>query len=133
MRFCRGITGAGALGLLLLAPSAAPAAWNNVFQVTCHGCRKPTVSAFIAPAQVVAASPCCPQQVQYVQRTMYTPVTTFEPVCTQVPVTSNFTSFFWEPVRSYTYKSFFDPCTCTCQSIAIPVCSYRLQIGRAHV
>lgn len=128
MRFCRGITGAGALGLLLLAPSAAPAAWNNVFQVTCHGCKKrPTVSAFIAPAPVVAAAPCCPQQVQYVQRTMYTPVTSYEPVCTQVPVTSNFTSFYWEPVRSYTYSSYFDPCTCTCQSIATPVCSYRLR------
>jgi hypothetical protein len=128
MRFCRGITGAGALGLLLSAPAAAPAAWNNVFQVTCHGCNKrPTVSAFIAPAPVVAASPCCPQTVQYVQRTMYTPVTTFEPVCTQVPVTSHFTSFYWEPVRGYTYSSYFDPCTCTCKSIATPVCSYRLR------
>jgi hypothetical protein len=128
MRFCRGITGAGALGLLLLAPAAAPAAWNNVFQVTCHGCNKrPTVSAYIAPAPVVAASPCCPQQVQYVQRTMYTPVTSYEPVCTQVPVTSNYTSYYWEPVRSYTYSSYYDPCTCTCQSVATPVCSYRLR------
>jgi hypothetical protein len=130
MRFCRGITGAGALALLLLAPQPAPAAWNNVFQVTCHGCRKrPVVAAYAAP--VVAMAPACPapcpQQVQYVQRTMYTPVTTYEPVCTTVPVQSNYTSYYWEPVRSYTYSSYYDPCTCTCQSVATPVCSYRLR------
>src|SRR5439155_8414482 len=126
MTSCRGITGAGALGLLLLAPSAAPAAWNNVFQVTCHGCRRPAVAAYAAP--VVAAAPaCCPQQVQYVQRSMYTPVTTYEPVCTSVPVQSNYTSYYWEPVRSYTYSSYYDPRTCTCQSVATPVTSYRLR------
>src|SRR5262245_20528335 len=126
MRFCRGITGAGALALLLLAPQPATAAWNNVFQVTCHGCKKrPVVAAYAPP--VVAAAPCCPQQVQYVQRTMYTPVTSYEPVCTQVPVTSNYTSYYWEPVRSYTYSSYYDPCTCTCQSVCTPVTSYRLR------
>src|SRR5205809_7423721 len=128
MTSCRGITGAVALGLLLLAPSAAPAAWNNVFQVTCHGCRRPAVSAYVAPAPVVAAAPaCCPQQVQYVQRSMYTPVTTYEPVCTSVPVQSNYTSYYWEPVRSYTYSSYYDPCTCTCQGVATPGTSYRLR------
>jgi Carboxypeptidase regulatory-like domain len=129
----RGIAGAGALGLLLLAPAAAPAAWNNVFQVTCHGCRRPAVAAYAPP--VVAAAPACPApcpppcppQVAYVQRSYYTPVTTYEPVTQMVPVTSNYTSYYYEPVCSYTYSSYYDPCTCTCQSVATPTTSYRLR------
>src|SRR5437773_8178770 len=76
MTLLRGTAGA-ALSLLLLAPSA-PAAWNNVFQVTCHGCRRPATSAYVA---VPAPTTCCaPPQVAYVQRSYYQPVTTFEPV-----------------------------------------------------
>ena len=55
------------------------------------------------------------------------PVGIVTPVCTSVPVQSNYTSYYWEPVRSYTYSSYYDPCTCTCQSVATPVTSYRLR------
>jgi hypothetical protein len=120
-------------GVVLLGTAAAPAraAWNNVFQVCCHGCRTPSVSgyaAFSAPA----ADPCCPcpQPVcttRYVQRCFYQPVTTFQTRTFYEPVTSYRTSYFYEPVCSYRYSCFFDPCTCSWKQVAQPVTSFRLR------
>jgi hypothetical protein len=122
----RGFPAGWALGLLLLAPQLAPAAWDNVFQVTC--CHKrPTVAAF---APVTACAPPCPApcpSVAYVQRSFYTPVTSFVAETRYEPVTSFRTSFFWEPVTSFTFSSYFDPCTCSCKQVACPTTSYRLR------
>jgi hypothetical protein len=54
-------------------------------------------------------------------------VTTFQAETRFEPVTSTRTSFFWEPVTSYTYSSFFDHCSCSCQQVATPVTSFRLR------
>ena len=131
MRIVRGFPAGWALGLLLVAPQLASAAWDNVFQVTC--CKKrPAVAAYVAP--VTACAPPCPApcpapcpSVAYVQRSFYTPVTNYVAETRFEPVTSFRTSFFWEPVTSYTYSSFYDPCTCTCQQVATPVTSFRMR------
>src|SRR6516165_5659822 len=80
-------------GLVALAAGAgrADAAWNNVFQVCCLGCKSspPVTANYIAAYPTVTAAfpadpgccpqPCpqpCPQQVcetRYVQRTYYQP------------------------------------------------------------
>ena len=84
MRLSRGCPAGWALSLLMLAPQLAPAAWNNVFQVTCNKCRKETTSAYYAPIVVNAApacpNNCCQPQTSYVQRSYYQPVTSYETV-----------------------------------------------------
>lgn len=124
----RGFPAGAALSLLLLAPSLAPAAWDNVFQVTC--CHKrPTTAAYYAAPVTACAPPCpapCPS-VAYVQRSYYTPVTNYVAETRYEPVTSYRTSYYYEPVTSYTYSSYYDPCSCSCQQVATPVTSYRLR------
>jgi hypothetical protein len=125
----RGIRAGGALTVLLLAPQLAPAAWNNVFQVTC--CKKrQTTAAFFAPAPVAvpvtACAPPCPTTA-FVQRSFYQPVVSYQAVTNYEPVTSFRTSYFYEPVTSYSYTSFYDPCSCSCQQVATPVTSFRLR------
>jgi hypothetical protein len=136
MTVVRGIRAGGALALLLLVPQIAPAAWDNVFQVTCFGCKKrPTTAAYYAPPSCTScappcpcAAPCpCPTTTAYVQRTYYQPVTTYQCETHYEPVTSYRTSYYYEPVTSYTYSSHYDPCTCTCQQVATPCTSYRLR------
>lgn len=134
MRLLRGCPAGWALSLLLLAPQLAPAAWNNVFQVTCNSCRRQSTSNF-APVVTFAAPSCpqpCPQtccspQTSWVQRSYYQPVTSFQQVTNFEPVTTMRTSFFFEPVTSYHYSSFFDPCSGCCQKVATPTTSFRLR------
>jgi hypothetical protein len=129
MTLVRGIRAGGALAVLLLVPQLAPAAWDNVFQVTCFGCRKQATSAYYAPPPCnTCPAPCpCPTTTAYVQRTYYQPVTTYQAETHYEPVTSYRTSYYYEPVTSYTYSSYYDPCSCSCQQVATPVTSYRLR------
>jgi hypothetical protein len=116
--------------MLLLVPQLAPAAWDNVFQVTCFGCKKhPQTAAYYAPPPCATCpAPCpCPTTTAYVQRTYYQPVTTYQAETHYEPVTSYRTSYYYEPVTSYTYSSYYDACSCSCQQVATPVTSYRLR------
>lgn len=129
----RGLRSVGALTLVLLAPSLAPAAWNNVFQVTCCGGGR-RVAAYAAPS-VSFASPCCPAPCPttccspptFVQRSFCQPVTTMQAFTFNEPVTTFRTSFFWEPVCSYSMSCFVDPCTGCTQQVATPVTSFRMR------
>lgn len=118
-----------ALTLWGLGAVPAHAAWDNVFQVCCFGCRsRPAVSNY-APAACCPAP--CPQQTccttQYVQRSYYTPVTCYQTQVSYQPVTSYRTSYYYEPVTSYRYSCYYDPCTCSYQQIASPQTCYRLR------
>jgi hypothetical protein len=132
----------GALAALLVADTAAHAAWNNVFQVsffhrrrtTPACCQQPVVAVPAAPvvavpaAPVVAqASPCQQCTTQYVQRSYYQPVTTMTTRTYYEPVTSYKTSYYYEPVTSYRYSCYYDPCSCSYQQVATPTTSYRLR------
>lgn len=123
-----GMRAGGALTLLLLAPSFAPAAWNNVFQVTCCGGGR-RVAAYAAPVTSFA-SPCCPApcpQTAWVQRSFCQPVTSYQAVNFMEPVTTMRTSHFWEPVTSFSMSCFVDPCTGCTQQVAVPQTSFRLR------
>jgi hypothetical protein len=127
--------GVCALGLLVTSAGPIDAAWNNVFQITCHrrGCR--TATAFVQVPTVAAAAPdpCCnpcPQPVcttRYVQRCYYQPITTYQTRTYFEPVTTYRTSYYYEPVTSYRYSCYFDPCTCSYQKVACPVQSFQLR------
>jgi hypothetical protein len=135
MRIVRAFPAGWALGLVLLAPQLASAAWDNVFQATC--CHKrPTTAAYFAPTTAFfapAPAPCCPTpccpapKVAFVQRSFYQPVTTFVAETHCEPVTSFKTSFFWEPVTSYSMSCYVDPCTGCPQQVATPTTSFRLR------
>jgi hypothetical protein len=132
MTLVRGFRAGGALALLLLVPQIAPAAWDNVFQVTCFGCKqRPATSSYYiaaAPPCSTCPAPCpCPTTTAYVQRTYYTPVTNYQCETHYEPVTSYRTSYYYEPITSYTYSSYYDSCSCSCQQVATPVTSYRLR------
>jgi hypothetical protein len=118
------------MALLLLVPQLAPAAWDNVFQVTCFG-KRHTSSAYVpSPSCATCPAPCpapCPTTTAYVQRTYYQPITTYQAQTHYEPVTSYRTSYYCEPVTSYTYSSHYDPCTCTCHQVATPVTTYRMR------
>src|SRR5262245_46026929 len=116
---------AGAAFLLVMAASPAHAAWNNAFQLCCHGCKSNTHSYYAPPV----ASACCPPPVccrtSYVQRCYYQAVTTYKTVCE--PVTTYRTSYYCEPVTTYRSSCYYDPCTCQSVQVTVPVTSYRLR------
>jgi hypothetical protein len=127
-----GIRAGGALTLLLLAPSFAPAAWDNVFQVTCCGSGR-RVAAYAspccpapAPTTCCAPPPCCPAPT-FVQRSFCQPVTTMQAYSFCEPVTTYRTSHYWEPVCSYTMSCFVDPCTGCTQQVAVPTTTLRMR------
>jgi hypothetical protein len=114
--------------------SPAQAAWNNVFQVTCWGCKQKPAIANYPPAPVAAPQQDCPQPcpqqqctTRYIQRSYYQPVTTYRTTYYMEPVTTYKTSFYYEPVTSYRYSCYCDPCTGCCKQIATPCTSYRLR------
>jgi hypothetical protein len=117
--------------LVLLGAGAGPvhAAWCNVFQVCCHGCKSPVSASYYYAPPAPCCDPC-PQPVcttRYVQRSYYQPVTTYQTRSYYEPVTTYRASYYYEPVTSYRYSCYYDPCTCNYQQVATPVTSYRLR------
>lgn len=118
------------LAALGLAASSVPAlaGWNHVANVTCCNNDGPIRRAF------KPAPDCCPDatpapsrtsyKVEYETRSYYEPVTVMKPekYVEEVPVQVK--SYYWEPVQSYTYRSYYDPCSKECQQIAVPRTSY---------
>lgn len=121
--------------LLLLAADAGPvsAAWNNVFQVCCFGCRRqPAAVSSSSYYSGACCNPCpqpCPQvcTTRYVQRCYYQPVTCYQTKSYYEPVTTYRTSYYYEPVTSYRYSCYYDPCTCSYQQVACPTTCYRVR------
>ena len=106
---------------LLTTGGTAAAGWDNVFQVCCNDCRPRARASYYADP---CPTPCPQQKVEYQRSYYYEPVTVMKPerVAEEVPVRVR--SYYWEPVTSYTYTSYYDPCTCQCQQIAVPRTSY---------
>ncbi len=104
--------GAWVSALAVLVGSAVPAsaAWNNVFQVCCTGCRS-NVSQYVAPVATAPAQPCQQCQTTYEKRFYYQAVTTYRTSTYLEPVTTYRTSYFYEPVTSVRVSTYYDPCT----------------------
>jgi hypothetical protein len=129
IRPLRGSLWCSALAVLALCSGTSHAAWNNVFQVTCH-CRDKTTTNYapLAPVPVTAAYP--PAQnctTRYEQRSYYEPVTVMTPYTYTEQVTTLRTSYYWDPVTTYHYSSYYDPSSCGCRKVATPTISYSLK------
>jgi len=122
---------------VLGSAGTASAAWNNVFQVCCDHCNKPSAS-YYAPSACPTCPQACPQacpqpcpqpqmQISYVQRCYYQPVTEYVRKSYYEPVTKNYTSYYYEPVTSYKYTTYYDPCTGCPQKVCTPCTSYHLR------
>ena len=103
--------------------SSARAGWDNVFQLTCNNDRRSYYTRDDCPKP-------CPQperRVEYVQRSYYQPVTEWKRETYKVPVRETVKSYYWDEVKSYSYTSYYDPCSQQCQQIAVPRTSYVLK------
>ncbi len=112
---------APAIAVAGLLASAGPAAagWDNVFQVSCNDCKsKPRTSYYSAPA------PQPEKHVEYQRSYYYEPITVMKPERFTEEVPVQVKSYYWDPVTSYTYKSYYDPCSGCSQQIAVPRTSY---------
>ena len=113
------------LAALGVAASAVPtlAGWNHVAQPVCND--GPVRRAFkpAADCNDCTAPPPKPT-VNYETRTYYEPRTVMkaERYTEEVPVQVK--SYVMEPVQSYTYRSYYDPCSGECQQVAVPRTSY---------
>lgn len=98
-------------------PASASAGWDNVFQVACWDCRaKPSTSYYTAPPRVA--------EKHVEQRCYYEPVTVMKPVTERIEVPVQVKSYYWDPVQTYSYTSYYDPCTGCSQQIAVPRTSF---------
>jgi hypothetical protein len=128
---------------MMSAAVPAEAAWNNVFQVTCWGC-KPRASnysyygpaySYYSPAPAYSYSapacnscnscdPCQTCTTKYVQRCYYQPVQSYTTQTYYEPITTYTTKTYYEPVTTYRYSCYYDPCSCSYQQVATPCTSY---------
>lgn len=111
---------------VLGSAGTAPAAWNNVFQVCCNDCNRPSTS-YSVPAACPQACPQPQMQISYVQRCYYQPVTEMVRKSYYEAVTKNVTSYYYEPVQECRYATYYDPCTGCPQRVSVPTTSYRLR------
>jgi hypothetical protein len=110
-----------ALLAMLGGGSTAQAGWDNVFQVACWDCRsKPRTSNFApAPAPVTSQRIVTPEQ-----RCYYEPVTVMKPERYTEEVPVQVKSYYWDPVTTYSYSTYYDDCSGKCQKVQVPRTSY---------
>lgn len=110
---------------LAASASVAPAGWNNVGQVAC--CDGPIRRFFRGSDSTPAPAPIqrsSNYETRYETTTYYEPVTVRKPEKYVEEVPIQVKSYYWEPVQSYTYRSYYDPCSGECQQVAVPRTSY---------
>lgn len=102
---------------LVASSSVADAGWNTVAHLTC--CDGPIRRAFrtttVAPQR---------QETRYESRSYYETITVMKPETIQEPYDVNVRSYYFEPVTSYSRRSYYDPCSGQCQQIDVPRTSY---------
>lgn len=108
-----------AIAGLFASTTPANAAWNNVFLVSCNDCG-PIRRAFASPSP----APATQKDVQYEQKCYYEPVKVLRPERYTEEVPVRVKSYYYEPVTTYSYRSYYDSCSGECQQIAVPRTSY---------
>ncbi len=97
-----------------LLATAAPsyAGWNNVFLTACNDCEPRTSQKVQLPPTRTS--------MKYESTSYYETVTVMRPekYIEEVPVKVK--SYYYEPVTTYSYRSYYDSCSRQCQQIAIP-------------
>ena len=110
MSLTRRLLSLASLGVIA---TAAPsyAGWNNVFLTACNDCDKPSASQKLLTTR---------SSLRYESTSYYETVTVMLPekYVEEVPVRVR--SYYYEPVTTYTYRSYYDSCSGRCQQIAVP-------------
>ena len=110
MSLTRRLLSLASLGVIA---TAAPsyAGWNNVFLTACNDCDRPSTSQKL---------PTTRSSLRYESTSYYETVTVMRPekYVEEVPVKVK--SYYYEPVTTYTYRSYYDSCSGRCQQIAVP-------------
>ncbi len=89
----------------------ASAGWNSVFLTSCNDCDRPSTSYKLPPTRT---------SLKYESTSYYETVTVMRPekYIEEVPVKVK--SYYYEPVTTYSYRSYYDSCSRQCQQIAVP-------------
>jgi hypothetical protein len=95
----------------------AQAGWDNVFQVACWNC-KPREST--TRSSYYAAPQPSQHTTRYEEKEHYETITVMKPtvIREEVPVTVK--SYYWDPVTTYTTRSYRDPETGCTQEMSVP-------------
>lgn len=114
---------ASAAIVLAASAAAAPAGWSNVAHVAC--CDGPIRRAFRAPEPTPAPIRSSSNYtVQYEDSSTFETVRVMKPERYTEEVPVQVKSYYWEPVTSYTRRSYYDPCSGECQQVDVPRTSY---------
>jgi hypothetical protein len=106
--------------LLAVAGTAefASAGWNNVYQVTCWGCRKRESSYYVAPAPVQSRSSY--RLSHYETETRSESVTVMRPERYIEEVATTERRSYYEPQTTYSRSSYYNPVTGCCEVVEKP-------------
>ncbi len=109
MSLTRRLLSFATLGVVATA-SPSFAGWNNVFLTSCNDCEPRTANKL----------PPTSTSMRYESTSYYETVTVMRPekYVEEVPVKVR--SYYYEPVTTYSYRSYYDPCSRQCQQIAVP-------------
>ena len=103
-------------------PGPSLAGWDNVFQVACHNCRKPSRASYYASAPAPTTSSSAKTELQ---TTCYeVPVTVMKAEIERYEVPVQVRSFYYDPVTTYTTRSFYNRQTCQTETECVPRTSY---------
>jgi len=109
------------VALLTLGDTAAQAGWDNVFQVACRNCRpRDTRSAYYAPAPTPVASK---SSTSYYETSYDETITVQKPTLVQEPVSVQVKSYYFDPVTTYTRRSYKNAAGCT-EEVDVPCTRY---------
>ena len=108
--------------VLTLSAGPASAGWDNVFQVACHNCKRPARSSYYASAP--APTTTSNYETKYETSCYEVPVTVMKAEIERYEVPVQVRSFYYDPVTTYTTRSFYNRQTCQTETECIPRTSY---------
>ncbi len=103
---------------LLTTADIAHAGWDNVFQVACWDCRPRARTSYSPPVQHSSA------KTEIVERCGVETITVMKPTVVREEVSVQVKSYYWDPVTTYTQRSYYNSATGCSEDISVPRTSY---------
>ena len=103
------------------APSAS-AGWDNVFQVACWNCKPRERREYVPPPSVKPTT--SRYETRYEDREMEETITVMKPVYTSEPVDVQVRTSTYDPITTYTQRSYKNPATGCTETISEPRTSF---------
>jgi len=112
------------LGLFGFVAPSAQAGWDNVFQVACWHCKPRERREYVPPPSVRPSTQTSRYETRYEDREMEETVTVMKPEYTKEPVDVQVRSYTWDPITTYTQRSYKNPATGCVETISEPRTSF---------